>query len=40
MDENGNGLIVTIENKIESQMRKEKCDKEISEIVNVFENES
>lgn len=40
MYENGNKLIITIEEKIKDQLKKEECEKIIKETINVFENES
>ena len=38
--ENGNKLIITIEEKIQNQLKKEECDRIIYKVINVFENES
>ena len=33
-------LIITIEEKIQNQLKKEECDRIIYKVINVFENES
>ena len=40
MFENGNKLIITIEEKIKDQIKKEEYNRIIKETINVFENES
>lgn len=37
---NGNDIRITIERKIQEQLKKEQCDRIIDKTINVFENES